>query len=634
MNDDKNNPDDLPIAEEDSASSPQEEAVPAKPSRELAEKLLKTNLTPSVIAARAGYGTFKRLKYVFQETTGMGFFEYRFKVNPGLIPEMERFTLDTTVNMNDVAMRTGFDTELSFVRNFLRVKKENPYEFRLKSQIERVKQEIGHSTEALAPIAQRAGLDIDRFTNAFEKITGSSPHVYRAQNQPDRIKKAKRLAADPTLSIEDIVEKLGYPNAGTLGEEFHEACGETLREYRKKVLANKDTPQIVAVKKHLEENQLSLADIATKEGFDSQYQMEQMFFAATRVTPGQYVKIKTLEKIAKIRERLRDTYDEIQGFYTEFNFISPAALGHTFVDYTGESPESYRKRFGRLFLKDAKTMLRDPAKTQKEIAAFTGYRSVKAFASGFKYFSDVAPDTYRQMLRQGLIDVAAEDKAFAEQEASRLAARLRLEEAEAREMRRLLGEEKTDAAAHPMQRAKQLLVGTDLGLEAIAAQLKLSVEEMEKQFKETQGRDIFTFCAQLPNRRIFCAEHLAHTSSLSPEAVAKRLGYSSVFSFKAEFEKKTGVPMTDYWRDAKEMRLYLTVEAMEKPGASPDEVAARFGHTPAELKKIMDDLGADERKDILFLLEIKRRETKAEARRNRKSGGSDPDTDEPEEPSP
>jgi AraC family transcriptional regulator, arabinose operon regulatory protein len=74
----------------------------------------------------------------------------------------------------------------------------------------------------LPEIARRMGLQPASFRARFGTAMGLSPQAWRIRQ---RIAQAQELLADPTLPLEQIADRLGYPDLPTFAKQFRSVAG-------------------------------------------------------------------------------------------------------------------------------------------------------------------------------------------------------------------------------------------------------------------------------------------------------------------------------------------------------------------------------------------------------------------------
>lgn len=90
---------------------------------------------------------------------------------------------------------------------------------------------------SLKDLAHASYLSPFHFSRLFKKITGVTPHNYLAHV---RVVHAKRLLADPGLSITAVGARVGYLSASHFSQAFRLATGTTPRAFRKGVVNRQD----------------------------------------------------------------------------------------------------------------------------------------------------------------------------------------------------------------------------------------------------------------------------------------------------------------------------------------------------------------------------------------------------------
>lgn len=82
----------------------------------------------------------------------------------------------------------------------------------------------------LSDIAAEAHLSVYHFIRVFREATGQTPYRFLTRL---RIERARQLLADPGLTVEQIAERCGFSNAGSLSAAFLAHTGTRPSAYRK-----------------------------------------------------------------------------------------------------------------------------------------------------------------------------------------------------------------------------------------------------------------------------------------------------------------------------------------------------------------------------------------------------------------
>ena len=85
----------------------------------------------------------------------------------------------------------------------------------------------------LPALARAGGLSFERFRKLFRAQVGMSPGDYLIQR---RIDLARTLLHDPSLSVSEVAEALGYPDAFSFSTQFRKRVGSSPRHWRSRGL--------------------------------------------------------------------------------------------------------------------------------------------------------------------------------------------------------------------------------------------------------------------------------------------------------------------------------------------------------------------------------------------------------------
>lgn len=80
-------------------------------------------------------------------------------------------------------------------------------------------------------------------------------------------------------------------------------------------------------------------------------------------------------------------------------------------------------------------------------------------------------------------------------------------------------------------------------LDFISNELKISISQIKKVFKQETGLSIITY---LTNLRINEAKRLIHESTLNFTQISEEVGYDNIYYFSKLFKEKTGMTLTEY----------------------------------------------------------------------------------------
>lgn len=80
-------------------------------------------------------------------------------------------------------------------------------------------------------------------------------------------------------------------------------------------------------------------------------------------------------------------------------------------------------------------------------------------------------------------------------------------------------------------------------LDLISNELKISVSQVKKIFKQETGLSIITY---LTNLRIDESKRLIHESTLNFTQIAEQVGYENIYYFSKVFKENTGMTLTEY----------------------------------------------------------------------------------------
>lgn len=100
-----------------------------------------------------------------------------------------------------------------------------------------------HATENpyVTEIARAAGVSLSSLQTRFQKSIGRS---LIAEVRRVRLARAQELLADTDLPMSAIAERCGFPNSQQFSVLFHEGCGATPRDYRKRFRRGADPMEL------------------------------------------------------------------------------------------------------------------------------------------------------------------------------------------------------------------------------------------------------------------------------------------------------------------------------------------------------------------------------------------------------
>ncbi|MBC8040036.1 MAG: helix-turn-helix transcriptional regulator [Opitutaceae bacterium] len=101
--------------------------------------------------------------------------------------------------------------------------------------VERVAAQIRESpgnVPSVAELAKAAGYSVDHFAKIFARVTGESPQLYAINA---KIKRARQLLAESSLSVGMIAEALGFRDVFFFSRQFRQRTGLTPTKYRKQL---------------------------------------------------------------------------------------------------------------------------------------------------------------------------------------------------------------------------------------------------------------------------------------------------------------------------------------------------------------------------------------------------------------
>jgi YesN/AraC family two-component response regulator len=109
---------------------PGSDAMDIKAKLEHVKEFIKRNVLKKITlkdAAAAVYLSPKYLSRIFKEQTGEGFNEFKFAVKT---EEAKNLLLNTGYNINQISDKLGYENPESFIRQFKKITKKTPTEFR------------------------------------------------------------------------------------------------------------------------------------------------------------------------------------------------------------------------------------------------------------------------------------------------------------------------------------------------------------------------------------------------------------------------------------------------------------------------------------------------------------------------
>lgn len=106
----------------------------------------------------------------------------------------------------------------------------------------------------------------------------------------------------------------------------------------------------------------------------------------------------------------------------------------------------------------------------------------------------------------------------------------------------------TDPVVHEALALVHAEPGRDWSVERIAGEVKLSRSAFSRRFSRAMGEPPMAYLTRL---RMVIAAELLRESELSVQAIARRVGYESVFAFSAAFKRTTGGAPTHFRRGSR-----------------------------------------------------------------------------------
>jgi AraC family transcriptional regulator len=86
---------------------------------------------------------------------------------------------------------------------------------------------------SLVELAAIARLSPYHFCRAFKETVGEPPHRYQMSR---RIKQAKILLSNPSLSVSDVAVTVGYGSLSRFSALFRQVTGHSPRDYRRRMI--------------------------------------------------------------------------------------------------------------------------------------------------------------------------------------------------------------------------------------------------------------------------------------------------------------------------------------------------------------------------------------------------------------
>jgi len=83
---------------------------------------------------------------------------------------------------------------------------------------------------SLDELASVASMSKFHFAKSFREAMGIAPHQYLVRL---RIEKARKLLADPALSLAEVARRVGYSDIGQFGAQFRKIAGISPKQYRR-----------------------------------------------------------------------------------------------------------------------------------------------------------------------------------------------------------------------------------------------------------------------------------------------------------------------------------------------------------------------------------------------------------------
>jgi two-component system response regulator YesN len=182
-------------------------------------------------ARSVSYNVIMALIFALSEGTAepLNIWDYAGVINLSSIrtfPEMEQVLLKVSTDLMSLAQDSGNRDEV-YLSSFDYI-------------IEYVVSRCFEPSLAAKGVANTFGLSLSNFSHQFKRKTGKT---FRALVQEIRLQEAKRLLRDTDITVNEIVDKIGFLHPNSFIKCFKREVGSTPIEYRKRFAKNGSHPQ-------------------------------------------------------------------------------------------------------------------------------------------------------------------------------------------------------------------------------------------------------------------------------------------------------------------------------------------------------------------------------------------------------